>query len=511
MRQRSLLCLVLFVLGFCVAGEARAQQVADVGKSLKELLEDAAAERPEKRKTAVKRLAERVDRAAWERVIEALEDKDSQVADTAQVVLAKLLEPKLREALFGRMGLRHEDDWIRLRVAEAFGRMTGSVDGERLAAALSARDWRVSEALLWSLERLQLRGQLEGRQERIARKVEGCMGRNAPAGLRARALYTLALVAPERAHKPLRKGLKDRAPQVRSAALQALARDARTEPELLALAIAALDDEVAGVRRVAGRVLLGLRTKEALLALVGRLDLEQRIALKRGVLADLQSATGLRYRFDARPWRMKINELHGGERFRRLASIGGAAERMSGTQKSRFPTASDRVAYLVDLSGSVWNKRADGTTRKDLVDEILQRTLETLPRESRFNVLAYTREPFAWQDELTKVGRKGVGSAMEFFTKLHVTGPGDVWTASQAVLGDPELDTVCIVTDGAPTGGHRWDLVLMVELFLQETRWLPVRFDVVLVDCPKGLERRWRDLTQRTGGELMELSFEPPQ
>ncbi|MFT7678488.1 MAG: hypothetical protein ACI8QC_002481, partial [Planctomycetota bacterium] len=150
-------------------------------------------------------------------------------------------------------------------------------------------------------------------------------------------------------------------------------------------------------------------------------------------------------------------------------------------------------------------------TRKDLVDEILQRTLDTLPRESRFNVLAYTREPFAWQEELSKVGRKGVRSAMEFFTKLHVTGPGDVWTASQVVLGDPELDTVCIVTDGAPTGGHRWDLVLMVELFMQETRWLPVRFDVVLVDCPKGLERRWRDLTQRTGGELMQLSFDPPQ
>lgn len=488
-----------------------AQKAAAEGKSLKQLLEDVAAERPEKRKTAVKRLGERGDREAWEGVIEALADKDAQVADTAQVVLSKLLDPKLRELLLGRHGLGHKDDWIRLRVAEAFGRMAGSVNGERLAAALSARDGRVSEAVLWSLERLHLRGQLDGRGERIARKVEGCMGRNAPAGLRARALYTLALLAPERAFKPLRKGLGDRVPEVRSAALQALARDADAQAELLGLASAALEDEVAGVRRVAGRVLVKMGTKEALLAVVERLDLEPRIALKRGVLADLQQATGLRYRFDSRPWRMLLGKLREGERCVRVAGSAGAVERKSATQKARFPTASDRVAYLVDLSGSVWNKRADGRTRKDLVDEILQRTLDTLPRESRFNVLAYTREPFAWQEELSKVGRKGVRSAMEFFTKLHVTGPGDVWTASQVVLGDPELDTVCIVTDGAPTGGHRWDLVLMVELFMQETRWLPVRFDVVLVDCPKGLERRWRDLTQRTGGELMQLSFDPPQ
>ena len=70
------------------------------------------------------------------------------------------------------------------------------------------------------------------------------------------------------------------------------------------------------------------------------------------------------------------------------------------------------------------------------------------------------------------------------------------------VLLDPEIDTLCVLTDGAPTGGRRWHLEMMMQLLLAETRFRPVTFDVVLVDASRAAERRWDVLCVGSGGEL---------
>ena len=76
---------------------------------------------------------------------------------------------------------------------------------------------------------------------------------------------------------------------------------------------------------------------------------------------------------------------------------------------------------------------------------------------------------------------------------------------------DPGVDTICVLTDGAPTGGRRYDMSLMVDLLLERTRWRPVRFDPVLVSCPRGLQRHWERLARESGGAVMTLDFDPPE
>ena len=75
-------------------------------------------------------------------------------------------------------------------------------------------------------------------------------------------------------------------------------------------------------------------------------------------------------------------------------------------------------------------------------------------------------------------------------------------------LADPEVDTILVVTDGAPTGGDCWDLGLLGELLEEECRWSSITVDVVLIDGSPGLHSRWREITSRTGGQLTAVRFD---
>ena len=99
--------------------------------------------------------------------------------------------------------------------------------------------------------------------------------------------------------------------------------------------------------------------------------------------------------------------------------------------------------------------------------------------------------------------------ALAEFEGSRLTGKGNVWDALLVVLADPAVDTVLIVTDGAPTGGHRWDLDLMAELIERERRWSGVAISSVLVDSSKQLQKRWATIAERTGGTSIAVAFEP--
>ena len=87
-----------------------------------------------------------------------------------------------------------------------------------------------------------------------------------------------------------------------------------------------------------------------------------------------------------------------------------------------------------------------------------------------------------------------------------------VWAAATgrlfgSALADPRVDSLVVVTDGAPTGGAHWNLDLMFELLVWETRWRPVAVDAVLVDASARLREHWAGLAERTGGTCTSVEF----
>ena len=175
----------------------------------------------------------------------------------------------------------------------------------------------------------------------------------------------------------------------------------------------------------------------------------------------------------------------------------------SATRTSRSPglnVLSDRVAFLIDLSGSMWDTPAGERTRKEVVDAMLRNCLEALPHEAEFNLFPYTRDPIPWEKHLVRATSENVSRAATWFERCHQRGPGNVFDAILAALADPEVDTLVILTDGKPTGGHRFHLELMVDLLLERNRYRQVAFDSILVETPKPFRRTWSDLAERTGG-----------
>jgi len=96
---------------------------------------------------------------------------------------------------------------------------------------------------------------------------------------------------------------------------------------------------------------------------------------------------------------------------------------------------------------------------------------------------------------------------LEFFTGRKDTGTGNFWDALQLALGDPKLDSVVVLTDGAPTGGHRWNLSLMTRLFEEENRLRRVVLDALLVGANERLRKDWTAMCATSGGRVIEVEL----
>jgi hypothetical protein len=79
----------------------------------------------------------------------------------------------------------------------------------------------------------------------------------------------------------------------------------------------------------------------------------------------------------------------------------------------------------------------------------------------------------------------------------------------EAALPQRCLDTLVLLTDGAPTAAFHHEVDLFVEQLLVSLRLDPVALELVLVDAGPALARRWRPLAEATGGALQLRRFPP--
>ncbi len=455
------------------------------------------------RKTAVEKLARLGTEEAWRKVVEALADPKGEVADTAELLLGGFEDPELLDLLTGKEGLQAQDAWVRLRATEALGRMVFPVDVRFLLDALNDRENDVRRMALFSIERLARREQLAGEvAARLVPVVQRVASVDREDAVRARALLALSVVDEERARAMLAEAATDRGSGLRTAAAALLPRLERTEVAASVLARLAADPARA-VRVQAANALAELGTRSAVLVLVERLatELEERLVLR--IHDHLRRLSSLRYPRDPRPWRDWANSLppewpEGA--VPRAPAPDSSPE--TGTQASfaGMPILSTRIAILIDLSGSIWMERANGRTRKEVVDQKLREALEALPEGTLFNVIPYTGTPRPWQDALVPATKKNIQAAARFFEDTKDQGTGNFWDAATLALEDPEVDTLLVLFDGVPTGGQRYQPDLIVPLFLERNSTRQVVVDTILVDSAPRIQQPWKALSEATGG-----------
>ncbi len=460
------------------------------------------------RLAAVEELARNAGEEAWELVIGALADPKGEVADTAQLVLASLDRPRVLEVLSGKDGLGSKEPLVRARVAEALGRLVIDPPPKLLLRALDDDDPEARRMAAWSIERLTRAGRIapEGRRPFLSPLAQRAERERDPLA-RARALFALTELDPAAARSAVESARREKDVLVRGAATALLSRvlDPAVAAEVLGLSSG---DPAFSVRTVALQSLVELGTRAAVAILVERLTRETEERLLLRLVEHLQRLSGLKHRRDPRPWRDWLAGLP--EDWRGSCTRATEPDLDPGQRTvvlAGLPILSKRVALLIDLSGSIWNLRPDGKTRKEIIDARLRETLEGFTPDVRFNLIPYTGKPLPWQERLASATPAHVREAASWFENLKDSGSGNFWDAAMLALEDPEVDTLVVLFDGAPTGGTRHRLELLIPLFLERNAARRVCVDVILVDASRKLQRFWGELAEETGGRLVAVQL----
>lgn len=453
------------------------------------------------RQKAVAGLAELGSPPAWPLVLGALNDPSPRVADEAQLVLSGV-PPMLVPVLFGKAGLGSKREHVAVRVAEALGRLENPGPKEAWPRALKHQDSGVRRTLLWSVERLALARVFSDRDDSMIEALFAIASKDQVPAVRAHAWLALGALAPVPCTERREELLEEDELELRAAAAELIA--ALPPAKRLEAALEAVKDPAALVRRRVYEVLASEANREATLELIGALEAESELRLSWRLIELLQDLSGMKYGRDPRAWQRWAEGLAPDWKPERKPT-----DRDYGARSAAFvglPLLSDRISFLIDFSGSMWEKR-EGSSRKEVVDGELRRALEALPVTAEFNVQPFTNTPLRWQKKLVPAKKTNVQRALKYFEGCRESGKGNFWDAAMEAMADPRMDTIMVLTDGAPTGGYRWNLRLMKELFAHENRFRGVALDALLVDTPKSLVRYWEEMTAASGGRCISVDL----
>lgn len=164
-----------------------------------------------------------------------------------------------------------------------------------------------------------------------------------------------------------------------------------------------------------------------------------------------------------------------------------------------IPVVSNRIAFLVDRSGSM--KEPIGTDRKrtrlDEAKEQLVRVLEALPATTSVNVVVYETAVVPLWSELRPLDESNRKKALAAARAIAFGGGTNIFDAIEAAFADKSVDTIYLLTDGQPSAGRIQSVDAIVE---EVRRWNRTR-QIVIHGVSIGLDSALlKQLAQETGG-----------
>jgi len=205
-----------------------------------------------------------------------------------------------------------------------------------------------------------------------------------------------------------------------------------------------------------------LRNKAGIPALIAFLARQDLGRLREDAHAALRGLTGQRHGPYAAPWEAWWREAHA--TFEVPATpptdADGAGEKASPTGFYGIHTFSDRIAYVFDLSGSMWTGTPRRGLRIDTALKELQQAVGTLDASKRFLLVPFGTRATTWRPAPVPATEPNKRALARWSTNVTQRGQTNAYDAldlafatARATAGQPAIDTIFFLTDGVATTG----------------------------------------------------------
>ncbi|MFQ5653696.1 MAG: hypothetical protein ACE5GW_03065, partial [Planctomycetota bacterium] len=277
------------------------------------------------------------------------------------------------------------------------------------------------------------------------------------------------------------------------------------------------------LRGVEGRSKLREPLVLAIDAVIARLP-EAEARARRDLIEALKDVTGVRDLPDAPYawegwWRMQREKWQppaGRARPGKKGAGEDAAEEGEGrTGVVRYhgiPVDSLRVTFLMDLSGDMgrgidgsWE--SEGPTRLDVSKEELDRVLRKLHERAYVNVVTFASFFYSASEAPLSL-KRARGRFLDFNSKQKIPrkrghSRGNIYDALAFTVTRPHVDTVYLLTEGAPTEGKFHDYGRFLSHFRRLNRYSRVKVYTLLMGKTGGRNRAFlQELAEGTGGSF---------
>lgn len=205
----------------------------------------------------------------------------------------------------------------------------------------------------------------------------------------------------------------------------------------------------------------------------------------------------------------------------------GAAKGAGGTAAFfEVPILSTRVAFILDLSGSMRDEYVDengkktGKTKLAVAQAEMNKTIAGFPDEVQFNIFllgcaddgTWDVNTKRWKKGLTKASKKDKGDAAGFVNKQEAKGWTNIFDALILAFEDPAVDTIYLLSDGGASRGAYTRVEGILDKMGKENKYRKIHVHTIHFDFPDPktgkikTSHTWlmNDLAEQTGGTYTE-------
>ncbi len=265
-------------------------------------------------------------------------------------------------------------------------------------------------------------------------------------------------------------------------------------------------DAAPGVRRAAAQSAGRAKLESATPELIGMLLKDPRLRGRHAAYSALRAISGRDFSHDAAAWKQWWKDRKSDEEARTYTFA-----RYYG-----MSVHSDRVVFIVDVSGSMnWPWRRD-PKRIEVARRQLTRVVREMNKKTLFNLIVYSDKVRMWQKKEVEATAGNVAKALKWVGRTLVKPEGDTHTHAAlkaAFAHNPEFDTIYLLSDGNPSDGdhvcaegilaqvsvwnrHRRAAIHTIGLTLENLdRGMPI-----IAERPREMKAFMNDLARLTGG-----------